>query len=233
MYIVGKFLGWIVCWVFLISCLWQYIENKKNGQLDAAYTREAVNALALTASLSVPTERSRVGDRLYWSRKQTACIFTTNSVQRTGNSESLTWANWPADEFPTCNDFFSSATMEDIDWGSTVPSNCYPVVNIPLRGKTGHYFAVAASEMASFGSLRKAALTEDQLKTLAISDRKYASYPQVSPFLRGGGMSGVEITLLEISQCEAFELFLYKAEVKNTRELQRKLEAERYFVGDK
>lgn len=233
MNIVRKFLGWVACWVFLISCLWLYIENKRNGRLDAAYTREAVNSLALNASLSVPAERSRMGDRLFWSRKQTACIFITNSVQRTGNGGSLTWANWPAGEFPTCDDFFSSATTEDIDWESTVPSNCYPVVNIPIRRKTGHYFAVAASDMASFGSLRNAALTEDQLKILAIGERKYASYPQVSPFLRGGGMSGVKITLMEASQCEAFELFLYEAEVKNTRELQRRLEVENYFVGMK
>lgn len=216
----------IAALLVLASMLLSNWETKRRSQ---AYGLEAVKALAMDAASTFPTVKGEHGDRQFWPPTSTPCVFTTNVVQVHGNSRRVSWENWPSGKVASCSDFYAPETGT-YDMRTTLPGQCLPAMTIrDIGGPALSFLAVVATD-AKTDALEIASLSQERQNALAKLG-KLSNYYYTNNFIRGGGLDGVSVELIEIEACDGFSIFRFQTEVEHPESMRPQLEENGYFVG--
>lgn len=208
-----------------------FLINIENKRLTQAYGREAVKALAMDAASTFPIIERENGDHQFWPPKTIPCVFTTNVAQVKGNGRYVSWENWPSDAVASCRDFYVAETGV-LDRKTTLPQQCLPALTIADKGGPAMRFLVVVADGAETGALKVANLSLEKRNRLAKLGNLSLFY-YTDNFIRGGGLDGVSVELIETEACDGFSIFRFQTSVDHPESLRSQLEANGYFVGMK
>lgn len=215
--------------IALIATALFWLSSLETNLLRKAYGLEAIKALALDAASAFPTKEADIGGHQYWPRSVTPCVFTTNVVEVLGNGSRVSWDNWPSGDVPSCRDFYAPEAGT-YDPKTTIPMNCLPAMTVHNSGGPPLSFLAAVVNEANTDALMMAKLSSERRNKLAKLGSP-TNYYYTNNFIRGGGLDGVLVELVETKVCDGFKLFRFQTEVERPKNMRPNLEANGYWVG--